>query len=113
MQPHAVLRFLMPGRYARELRAQRLAELRERDGDHCRRCRHPIRFELPEGRDQAAKIDEIVAGAAGGRGAIDNLCLTHARCNANAGDNTVAIRERLRPQREAELFSKARKKRAA
>ena len=44
---------------------------------------------------------------------LDNLCLTHGRCNANRGDETIAVRERVRPMREAELFAKARKRRRA
>lgn len=62
------------------------------------------------GHDQGAKIEQIRPGPGGGK-ALDNLCLTHGRCNAKPADHTSEVRERLRPKREAELFSKARKKR--
>ena len=46
----------------------------------------------------------------GERAAFDNLCLTHRRCNAVAGDHTAEVTERIRRKQEAELFSKARKR---
>jgi 5-methylcytosine-specific restriction endonuclease McrA len=104
-------RFLNPWAYQRQLREERLSALRERDGDTCRRCRRPIRFDLPMGHDQGARIEQIRPGT-GGEKTLDNLCLTHGRCNSKAGDHTGEIRERLRPKREAELFSKARRKRS-
>lgn len=64
------------------------------------------------GHDQGARIEQIRPGPESGT-ALENLCLTHGRCNARPADHTGEIRERLRPQREAELFSKARKKRKA
>jgi hypothetical protein len=108
----SITRYLNPWAYQRQLREDRLSALRERDGDNCRRCRRPIRFDLPVGHDQGAKFEQIRPGP-GGEKALDNLCLTHGRCNAKPADHTAAVRERLRPEREAELFSKARKKRKA
>ena len=105
-------RFLNPWRFRREQRERTLSALRERDGDTCRRCRRPIRFDLPMGHDQGATIEPIQPGTAADE-PVDNLCLTHGRCNAKPGDHTSAVRERLRPKREAELFSKARRKRNA
>lgn len=64
------------------------------------------------GHDLGARIEQIRPGP-GGDKALDNLCLTHGCCNARPGDHTSEIRERLRPKREAELFSKARRKRKA
>ena len=92
-------------------REQRLAALRRRDGDDCRRCRKPLRFDLPDGHDQGAKIEAIVPSAEAEAQALDNFCLTHRRCNAETGDMTAEVRERLRLQREATLFSKERRKR--
>lgn len=96
--------------------------LRQRDGDACRRCRRPIRFELPAGHDLGVRI-EAMAGAvtraktgAGARveaASLADLCLTHGRCNAAGQDHTGLVIERLRPAREAELFEKARGKRRA
>jgi 5-methylcytosine-specific restriction endonuclease McrA len=109
----AIARYLNPWRFRRDQRERRLAELRQRDGDTCRRCRRPISFELPAGHDQGAKVEPILPKSAGGTEALDNLCLTHGRCNAAAGDDTAEVMERLRPKREAALFVKARKKRRA
>ena len=109
MAQSSIARFLNPWGFRREQREQRLLALRSRDGDCCRRCRRPIRFELPAGHDHGAKVEQVVPGS----DSLDNLCLTHGRCNAKSGDDTLAVRERLRPQREAELFAKERKKRKA
>jgi hypothetical protein len=108
----SIVSYLNPWAFRREQREQRLAAIRQRDGDNCRRCRRPIRFDLPAGHDQGVKIEQVQPGSADIK-ALDNLCLTHGRCNARAGDDTIAVRERLRPSREAELFTKARKKRRA
>jgi 5-methylcytosine-specific restriction endonuclease McrA len=110
--PSLITKFLNPWRYQRELREERTAALRERDGDNCARCRRPIRFDRPAGHDQGAKIEPIQSQDARGPETLDNLCLTHGRCNTKAGDDTAAVMERLRPKREAELLPKARKRRS-
>ena len=104
-------RFLNPWKHRRDERRRRVELLRERDGDACRRCRRPIRFELAEGHDLGVRI-EAMPGAVDAEG-LANLCLTHGRCNAAGQDHTGAVIERLRPRREAELFAKAREKREA
>jgi hypothetical protein len=109
----SIASLLNPWRFRREQREQRLAELRQRDGDMCRRCRRPIRFELPADHDLGARIEKVRPGEGEGAASIDNLCLTHGRCNAKGADDTAEVRERLRPRREAELFAEARKKRKA
>jgi hypothetical protein len=91
-----------------KVREQRLAQLRRRDGEDCRRCRRPLRFDLPHGHDMAPRIEEIAPAAA--PEAIDHLVLCHGRCNGDAGDMTGAIRERLRSEREAALFGKSRQR---
>ena len=106
-------RFLNPWKYRREQLEARVAALRERDGDACRRCRRPIRFDLPIGHDQGVRFEEIVTGAEADADSLANLCLTHGRCNVAGLDHTDEVFERLRPQREAELFVKAREKRRA
>jgi hypothetical protein len=103
-----LLKYLNPWGFRREQEERRLAELRSRDGDDCRRCRRPIRFDLPRGHELGVKVEQIRPGA----DEIGNLCLTHGRCNARSGDDTAEVRERLRPKREAELFTKARKRRS-
>ena len=40
--------YLNPWKLRREKQRQRLAALRQRDGDNCRRCRRPLRFDLPQ-----------------------------------------------------------------
>lgn len=104
-------RFFNPSKYRREQPKARVAVLRQRDGECCRRCRRPIRFDLPVGHDLGALIDAVVTGANAEN--IANLCLTHGRCNVSGQDRSAEVLERLRPQREAELFVKAREKRAA
>ena len=108
-----ITQYLNPWKFRREQIAQRLAALRGRDGDNCSRCRRPLRFDLPAGHDLGARIEEIRPGPAGEAQLLDNLCLTHGRCNAQAGDATEEVRERLRPKREAELFEQARSRRRA
>ena len=109
MQSPSLVRFLRPWKHRRDQQAQQLLALRSRDGDDCRRCRRPIRFDLPAGHELGFRFEKIVAGVE----SFDNLCLTHGRCNAKGQDHTGEVLERLRPTREAELFSKARKKREA
>lgn len=111
MPDRPLTRFLNPWKYRREQQAAQLAELRERDGDACRRCRRPIRFDLPQGHDQGVRFETIVPGA--GVESLANLCLTHGRCNVGGQDHTFTVAERLRPQREADLFAKARERRRA
>jgi hypothetical protein len=109
MSSTIILRYVNPWKFRREQEAQRLTALRSRDGDECRRCRRPIRFDLPEGHDTGPKIDQL----AGGTETLDNLCLTHRRCNVEAADVTREVQERVRRRNEAELFSKSRKRKRA
>jgi hypothetical protein len=89
---------------------QHLIAIRARDGDNCRRCRRPMRFDLPEGHDKAPVVQSILSGPAAKGAPLDDLCLCHRRCNADSADNTVEIKERIRRKNEAELFSKSRKR---
>ena len=107
------MRFLNPWAHKREAERARIAALRQRDGDCCRRCRRPIRFELPQGHDQGARIEAILCGVEEAEESLANLCLTHGKCNVSGLDHTDEVFERLRPQREAELFAKARERRHA
>ena len=105
----SLARFLKPWSYRREAAERRLAELRQRDGDSCRRCRRPLRFDLPAGHDQGA----VIEGAAGGPAA--DQCLTHRRCHSAGTDHTAEVAERRRRKNEADLLAKPakRRKRAA
>jgi hypothetical protein len=89
-------------------REQRLKVLRGRDGDNCRRCRRPLRFDLPAGHDQAPTIQEITSEASDEPPPLDNLCLCHQRCNAQGGDHTGEVKERIRRKGEADLFARSR-----
>ena len=90
---------LISGMFKRDKQQLRLAELRRRDGDKCRRCRRPMRFDLPPGHDQAATFEQI-ASPAKGAGEIDHLVLCHTRCNGATVDNTAEVQERLRRKAE-------------
>ena len=94
----AIARFTIPGMFKRNQQRLRLAELRRRDGDNCRRCRRPLRFDLPPGHDQAPTILPIGPNSKGG--ALDSLCLCHVRCNGVTVDNTAEVQERLRRKAE-------------
>jgi hypothetical protein len=106
-------RFVNPWKHRREERQRQVDALRQRDGDTCRRCRRPIRFELPAGHDLGVRIEQMPGGGQAAADALASLCLTHGRCNAAGQDHTHIVFERLRPAREAELFVKARNKRRA
>ena len=106
-----LLKYLRPWRLKRDRAAERLAALRARDGGNCARCRRPIRFDRPPGHDMAPRIETLVSSH--GITAMENLCLTHGRCNAQGQDPTQAVNDRLRLTREADLLSKRRSKRRA
>ena len=107
----SISRFVTPFKYRREQeQAARVRLLRQRDGDECRRCRRPMRFDLPSGHDQGACVQPILYGADADSASFDNLCLTHRRCNAANADYTAEVSERIRRKQEAELFAKSRKR---
>lgn len=101
-------RFLKPWKYRREREAERLAALRQRDGDCCARCRRPMRFDLPAGHEQSVVIEPVVPGAGDG---LDNFRLCHPRCNSPGLDHTREVAARVRLKNEADLFAKSRKRR--
>ena len=113
MSSGTIIRFVNPWKFRREQNAQRVAALRRRDGDNCRRCKRPLRFDFPEGHDQGPKIEQILSASAEGIETLDNLCLTHGRCNAKHGCDTAEVKERARVKHEAELFVKSRSRRRA
>ena len=88
---------------------QRLAALRERDGDNCRRCRRPIRFDLTRGHDKGPKIERIATDSAEEAQSLSELCLCHVRCHAAGADNTDEVTERIRRKSEAALLSSSRR----
>lgn len=108
-----IIRYVNPWKFRREEEARRLAALRQRDGDECRRCRRAMRFDLVEGHDLGPKIETILTDSAEAAESLDNLCLTHRRCIADAADATREVQERVRRKNEAELFARSRKRRRA
>lgn len=104
MPGSSLTKYLNPWKHRRQLAAERLAALRHRDGDGCARCRRPLRFDLPAGHDQGARVEEVAPG---------DLRLMHGRCNPAGVDNTGEVLHRARIKNEAALFAKARKNRAA
>ena len=114
MPRDTIVRYLNPWKLRRQQEEeQRLAELRRRDGDDCRRCRRPMRFDLPEGHDSGPKIEPIAASEPGSEPSLDNLVLCHRRCTAEAADATREVTERVRRKNEAELFATSRRRKRA
>ena len=112
MQRNASLgRYLNPWKFKREQEElHRIAELRERDGDLCRRCRRAIRFDLPKGHDQAPKVHDVAAPVEGLALAPEMLCLVHTRCNAAGANNTAEVKERVQRKNEAALFDTSKRR---
>lgn len=113
MPKKSIAKYLCPWMFKRETKRQRFDALRQRDGDNCWRCRRQMRFDLPPGHDLAPTIEHVQPKSKGGTSELGNLCLCHGRCNRLLGDATPEVKERMRLKNEAELFAKARKKRAA
>lgn len=110
MAATSIATYLNPWKLRRIQEEQRLHELRSRDGDNCARCRRPMRFDLPPGHDLGPKFEPILHNASRGGSALDNLCLTHTRCNAQGADHTGEVTERVRRKAEAALFARPRRK---
>jgi hypothetical protein len=113
MSRNIIVKYVNPWKFRREQNQQRLRTLRQRDGENCSRCRRPLRFDLPDGHDLGPKIEELVTTSAGENESLDNLCLTHGRCNAKDSHDTAEVKERVRLKNEAALFVKARSRRRA
>jgi hypothetical protein len=110
MSSASIIRLVNPWKFKREQEElARVQALRARDGDACRRCRRPVRFDLTSGHDMGPRIESIGDPAA--EGSIDHLCLTHRRCNGEGADHTREVQERVRRKNEAELFANARSRR--
>jgi len=110
----ALAKYVSPWTLKRDkAQQQRVAALRQRDGDTCRRCRREIRFELQPGHDKGPTSESVMNAADGDPQDLDNLCLCHARCNAAGEDKTSEVTERIRRKNEAELLSSRRKARRA
>jgi hypothetical protein len=109
-QGSVITKYLAPWKYKREQNARLVAEVRKLGGDACSRCRRQIRFDLPDGHDLGPKIEHVLHAVNGGTDDLQNLCLTHFRCNAAGADNTVEAKERTRRKNEAELFARSKRR---
>ena len=109
MPRSSIAEYFRPWSRSREKQRQQVEALRSRDGDDCRRCRRPMRFDLPRGHDLAPAVEPL--GGTGGED-LANLCLCHGRCNRTMIDATTEVKERMRIKSEAALLSKSRSRRS-
>ena len=107
MSSSILAKYVTPWKYRREQEEQRVHALRKRDGDDCRRCRRPMRFDLPRGHDLGPKVESLAAKA---EDTLDGAFLTHGRCNPEGADNTQEVQDRVRRKSEADLFANARRR---
>ena len=71
--------------------------MRERDGDNCWRCGHPMVFDGKHPNDgRAVTVEHHVPLSKGGTWALDNLRLCHVGCNRHLADNDPEQKERMR-----------------
>ena len=87
-----------PGWVFRSLKRKAKArQVRERDGDNCWRCGHPMVFDDQHPNlGRAATVEHVRALSKGGTWALDNLRLCHVGCNRHLGNNDPEQKERMR-----------------
>lgn len=102
MMGSSIVKFLNPWKARRDELQARVNALRGRDGDACRRCRRPMRFDLPADHDSAPALVQLSG---------ETACLCHRRCNAEAVDNTAEVQERMKLRHEAAAESRKTVKR--
>lgn len=105
-------KYVTPSKYRRRREAERVRALKLRDGENCARCRRPMRFDLPPGHDEGARVAEVTPGATASDD-LSGLRLTHHCCNASGIDHTEEVTERMRRKNEAELFARSKKRKRA
>jgi hypothetical protein len=96
----SIVKYLNPWKARREELQRRVDELRRRDGESCRRCRRPMRFDLPADHDGAPAVFQLSG---------ESDCLCHRRCNTEAVDNTAEVQERMKLRLEADAAVERRK----
>ena len=93
----APARWFLPWWMHRHLRKRRKFEqVRDRDGDECWRCGHPMRFDGPPNCGKAATIEHVQPRGKGGGWRLDNLRLCHVGCNRHLGDQSPEQKARMR-----------------
>ena len=78
---------------------QKRNAVRQRDGDNCWRCGHPMRFGPPFNVGKAATIEHWNPKAHGGTWALENLRLCHLGCNRHLGAHPPEQKDRMRLNR--------------
>jgi 5-methylcytosine-specific restriction endonuclease McrA len=61
----------------------------------CYLCGHEIDYSLAYPHDFSPQVDHLFPLSMGGRTTLDNLAVTHKRCNEEKGDREAALWERL------------------
>jgi hypothetical protein len=97
-------------------REDRIASLRERDGDFCMHpdCGEPLDFSIDYDDEQnrwAVTLDHWNPLSNGGTWDLDNLKLMHRKCNQFKGDS-VPYADGTLPQRRESTFKRRAEKRA-
>ena len=111
MSSASIIRFVNPWKFKREQEElARVQALRTRDGDALPPL-PPSGALRPHQRPRHGPAVEAIRRRA--RRSLDNLCLTHRRCNGESADHTREVQERVRRKNEAELFANARSRRRA
>lgn len=99
MAKHSTKWWYLPGQawfFKRQRRANRLAEIRARDGENCWRCGHPMRFVGKPNCGKAATIEHVKPLSQGGTWSLDNLRLCHVGCNRHLKDHAPEQKQRMR-----------------
>lgn len=109
MSSFSLARYVSPWTFKKnQERERRIAELRARDGENCRRCRRPLRFDVSDGHNLGPRIELIAPVSEDEPETLDNLVLCHGRCNAEGLDQTDEVTERVRRKNEAALFARSK-----
>ena len=103
MSYNRIVKYLNPWMFKREKERQRFAKVREKNGDNCWRCHHPMNFSEPRNKRRSATVKHLLARASGETSRLDNLVLCHSGCNQHLAANSPEqkVRMRLRPKRIA------------
>lgn len=93
----------MPGQHwfhARQKKADKVAALRERDGDNCWRCGKKMRFGGIPNVGKAATVEHLQPLSKHGTWAMDNLALCHVGSNRHMKDFDRTHKEKMRLNRQ-------------
>jgi 5-methylcytosine-specific restriction endonuclease McrA len=91
-----IAKYLNPWMFGREKKRRKFEQVRERDGDDCWRCYHPMDFSEPRNKKKSATIEHKIPRCLGGTWELDNLVLCHVGCNRHMAANSPEQKERMR-----------------